>query len=323
MKQFFKKHWKKMVWLLVLALAGWGLWVYGAKPLIAKIKGETINLSDLVTVKKGKVEVNFTGSGIVTAKQDIKVTSKPSGILKAVYVKEGEYVKKGQQVGLIKPGRNEFEDYKPMPIYTEAAGMVMKCINENDYQKSLADKDLSLPRLGTFLTGSYDSADNATCFMRVVNMDALLISTYVTENQIMKLKPGMSVEVKILSLGESKPLTGIISHVSSQSEATGRWGDSFGFLVLTELNNPDNKIMLGVSAELSVVIDKREDVLVIPSNALFEQDGKNYVFKYLGNNKTEKVEIETGLTSETNIEVKKGLEENDQILTSLPYGESW
>ena len=324
MKKLWKKHWKKFVVVIVLAGVLSAGWFYGVKPLVAKIKGVAVDPKDIVTVKKGKVEVLFTGSGTVTAKQDSKVTSKPSGILKAVYVKEGDRVTKGQQVGLIKPGRNEFEDYKPMPIYTEATGTVIKCVGSEDYRKSLADKDLSLPSPGTFLQGSYDNTENATCFLRVVDMSSLLISTYVTENQIMKLKPGMPVDITIRSLGDNAPkLKGEISHVSSQSESTGRWGDSSGFLVITELKNPDNKIRLGVSAEMKVVIDKKEDVLTIPANALFEKEGKNYVFKYRGGNKTEKAEIEIGLTSERNIEVTKGLNENDRVLTTLPYGESW
>ncbi|MBP5430667.1 MAG: HlyD family efflux transporter periplasmic adaptor subunit [Elusimicrobiaceae bacterium] len=323
MKRFFKKHWKKLVLVLVIVGVLTAGWFYGVKPLIAKIKGAVINPEDVVTVKKDKVEVLFTGSGTVTAKQDIKVTSKPSGILKAVYVKEGDYVKKGQAVGLIKPGRNEFEDYKPMPIYTEASGTVVKCVGRGDYEKPLSDKDLSLPRLGIFLEGSYDSAENATCFLRVVNMDSLLISTYVTEAQVMKLKPGMPVEITIRSLGENAPkLEGKISHVSSQSEATD-WSGSSGFLVVTEIDNSDKKILLGVTAEMKVAIDKKEDVLTIPANALFEKDGKNYAFKVVGKNKTKKVEIEIGLTSDKNVEVTKGLAENDQVLTTLPYGESW
>jgi len=322
-KRFFKKHWKKLLALLITAGVLTAGWFYFARPLIAKLKGQVIGPDDIVTVKKGNVEVLFTASGIVTAKQDVKVTAKPSGILKAVYVKEGQHVKKGQEVGLIKPGRNEFEDYKPMPIITEASGTVVKCVSENDYNKTLADKDLSLPRLGTFLKGSYENAEDATCFLRVVNMDSLLISTYVTENQIVKLKPGMPVEITIRALGNDAPkLKGKISHVSSQSEKTG-WQGSTGFLVVTELENPDHKILLGVSAEISVTIDKKEDVPTIPADALFEKDGKNYAFKVVGKNKAEKVEIEIGLTSDKNIEVTKGLVENDKILNTLPYGESW
>lgn len=324
MKSFWKKHGKKFVFIVLLAGVLTAGWFYGVKPLIAKIKGQTINPADIVTVQKDTVEVLFKGSGTVTAKQDVKVTAKPSGILKAVYVKEGDFVKKGQKVGLIKPGRNEFEDYKPMPIYAETSGTVIKCLEENDSRQNLADKNLSLPRLGTFLQGSYDNAEKATCFLRLVNMDSLLIPAYVTEVQVMKLKPGMSVDITIQALGDHAPkLKGKISHISSQSEGTGRWGEMPSFLVITELAKPDKQILLGVSADISVAIDKKENVLTIPANALFEKNGKNYVFKVTGKDKTEKVEIEIGLISDKNVEVTKGLAENDQVLTSLPYGESW
>lgn len=324
MKNFIKKHWGKFVFIIILAAACFAAWKYFAKPLMAKLKGEEIKQSDIYTVRKGNVEVMFSASGTITAKQDVKVNSKPSGILKAVYVKEGEKVKKGQKLGLIKPGKNEFEDYKPMPIYSEAEGTVLKCVNSDDYRKSLSDKDLSLPRLGTFLTGTYDNVSSATCFLRIVNMDSLLISAYVTENEVMKLKTGMPVDVKINSLsGRESRTKGKLTYVSTQIETTGRWGDSSGFLIITELDNPEHKILLGVTAEMNIVIDKKEDVLTIPANALFEKGGKNYVFKYLGNNKTEKLEIEIGLSSDKNVEVRKGLAENDQVLTTLPYGESW
>ena len=308
MKNFIKKHWGKFVLTLIIAAACFAAWKYFAKPLIAKLKGETISQSDIYTVKKGRVEVMFSASGTITAKQDVKVTSKPSGILKAVYVQEGDHVKKGQKLGLIKPGKNEFEDYKPMLITAEEEGTVLKCVNSEDYRKSLADKDLSLPRLGTFLTGTYDNVSYATCFMRIVNMDSLLISAYVTEKEVMKLKKGMPVDVKINSLtGKESRAKGKLEYISPQNEPTGRWGDSSGFLIITELDNPGHKILLGVTAEMNIVIDKKEDVLTIPANALFEKGGKNYVFKYLGNNKTEKTEIEIGLSSDMNVELKKGL----------------
>ncbi len=319
---------KILKWTLITALIIGllaGLWFYGVKPLIAKLKGEVINPEDVAEVTKDTIKITFNASGVVTAKQDVKVTSKPSGILKAVYVKEGEYVKKGQKVGLIKPGRNEFEDYKPMPIYTEAAGTVVKCIDMNNSEKDLSERDLSLPRLGTFLNGSYDSADNATCFLRVVNMDTLLIPVYVSEQQVMKLKKGMPATVKITALGEDAPeLQGKISHVSTQTEKSGsRWSDSKGFLVIVELPRGDQNILLGVNAALTIPVQEKEDALAIPANALFEKEGKSYAFKFLGKNKYEKVEIETGLSNDRLVEIISGLKENDQVLTALPYGESW
>ncbi len=323
MKKTYKKYLKKAFFLLLALLFVAAAWFYWGKPLLAKLRGEMIAEEDIATVEKGTIEKTFVASGTITAKQDIKVTAKPSGILQALYVKEGDLVKKGQKVALIKPGRNEFEDYKPLPIYAPASGTVVKCLNPDDYEKDFSDRDLSLPRLGTFLLGSYDDTENPTCLLRLVNMDTIVIPMYVAEMQIMKLKEGMEADISISALGEHEPLKGKVTYISSQMEKSGRWGDSSSFLVLAELPRNGENILLGVNASVSVVIEKKEDTLYIPANALFEKEGKSYVFKYLGNNKTERTEITTGLTNEQQVEVISGLQENDRVLTELPYGESW
>lgn len=325
-KKFLKRVWKPLVWLLVLAAAAAALWLGGIKPLIAKLKGDVIAPEDIVTAKQGTVEVMLKSQGTVMAKQDIKVTSKPSGILQAVYVKEGDQVKKGQKLGLIKPGRNEFEDFKPVPIYAPAAGTVVKChADSRDYDKDLSERDLSLPRPGTFLEGSYDNTENATCFLRLVNTDTLVIPLYVSETQVLMLKKGMPAEVEVLSLGKkAQPMQGKITHISTQIEKTGdRWSDNKGFLVLVELPRNGQNILLGVNTNVTVVLQKKENTLTIPANALFEKAGKSYVFKYRGKNKADKTEVTTGLASDTTVEITSGLQENEQILIDLPYGESW
>lgn len=325
-KKMLKRIWKPILFLLQAAAVVAGVWMWGVKPLIAKLKGDVILPEDIVSVKKGSVEIFLKSQGTVMAKQDIKVTSKPSGILQAVYVKEGDTVKKGQKLGLIKPGRNEFEDFKPVPIYAPAAGTVVKChADSRDYDKDLSERDLSLPRPGTFLEGSYDNTENATCFLRLVNTDTLVIPLYVSETQVLQLKKGMPVQIEVISLGDkAEPLTGKITYISSQIEKSGdRWSDSKGFLVLVELPRGGQNILLGVNTNITIVLQKKENTLTIPANALFEKAGKSYVFKYRGKNKADKTEVTTGLASDTTIEITSGLQENEQILIDLPYGESW
>lgn len=325
-KKMLKRIWKPILFLLLAAAVVAGGWMWGVKPLIAKLKGDVIMPEDIVSVKKGSVEIFLKSQGTVMAKQDIKVTSKPSGILQAVYVKEGDTVKKGTKLALIKPGRNEFEDYKPVPIYAPADGTVVKChADSKEYEKDLSERNLSLPRLGTFLEGSYDNTENATCLLRLVNTDTLVIPLYVSETQVLQLKKGMPVQIEVISLGDkAEPLTGKITYISTQIEKSGdRWSDSKGFLVLVELPRDGKNILLGVNTNITIVLQKSENVLTIPANALFEKDGKNYVFKYRGKNKADKTEVSTGLVNDTTVEITDGLKEYDQVLIALPYGESW
>lgn len=325
-KKILKRIWKPFLFLLLAAGIISALWVWSIKPLIAKLKGDVILPQDITSVSRGTVEFSLKSQGTVMAKQDIKVTSKPSGILQEVYVKEGDIVQKGQKLGLIKPGRNEFEDFKPIPIYAPAAGTVVKChADSQDYDKDLSERDLSLPRPGTFLQGSYENTEKATCFLRLVNTDTLVIPIYVSETQVLQLKKGMSAQIEVISLGkEAKPLPGKITYVSSQIEKSGdRWSDSKGFLVLIELQRKNENILLGVNTNISIVLKQRENTLMIPANALFEKEGKSYVFKYRGGNKADRIEVTTGLTNDTTVELLEGVQENDQVLTALPYGESW
>ena len=93
-----KKIIKWLVILVFIGAGGFAFYRYMLAPLMVKLQGKTVNAGDITRVKKGNIEVIFQASGTVAAKQDEKVTSKPSGLLQAVYVKEGEYVKKGQKL---------------------------------------------------------------------------------------------------------------------------------------------------------------------------------------------------------------------------------
>lgn len=320
-----KKYLKLSLWTLLLVAALWLVWKYEAKPFIAKLKGQTINPEDVTKAEKADIEVLFQTTGTFSAKLDEKISPKPSGLLQALYVQEGDLVKKGQTLALIKPGRNEFEDYKPMPITAPVSGKVVKCPASNYGSEDISTRNLSLPRLGTYLNGIYDNADKADCLLRIVDTKVLAIPMFASEQQVLKLKKGMEAEVKMAALGNEAPsLKGEITHISSQIEkSSSEWSDNKGFLIMVEIKNQNDDIWLGAKATIKIVTEKKQDVLTIPSNALFEKEGKYYVFVYLGNEKYEKKEIEIGLTNDQKIEVTNGLKEGEEVLTSLPYGESW
>ena len=95
-----------------------------------------------------------------------------------------------------------------------------------------------------------------------------------------------------------------------------------------KLEETDKRFLPGMSVDLYVISEKRENTLVIPQEALFYEDNNTFVklLKKLENDKdprkflTTKVEIQTGLRGiDGNIEVLEGLTEEDEILIINNY----
>jgi HlyD family secretion protein len=72
----------------------------------------------------------------------------------------------------------------------------------------------------------------------------------------------------------------------------------------------------GMTANITVVTQRRENVLLMPSRAIsVDRDtGVLYVQRLKGNGEIERVEVEIGIQDATNSEVLRGLEEGDQLV---------
>lgn len=94
------------------------------------------------------------------------------------------------------------------------------------------------------------------------------------------------------------------------------------YTVIVEVDNEDLKLIPGMTANVSIITHKSENVLCAPSIALKynpNTDGtryKNQGIWILSDKKQKRVNIETGASDDTNIEIKsKELHEGDKIIT--------
>lgn len=80
-----------------------------------------------------------------------------------------------------------------------------------------------------------------------------------------------------------------------------------------------SRLLVGYSADIDIILDTRDDVLRIPTEAVMENDE---VYRYDADEGTlEKIAIETGLRNWNFTEVTGGLAEGDRILLSLDVKE--
>lgn len=84
------------------------------------------------------------------------------------------------------------------------------------------------------------------------------------------------------------------------------------------LETEDTKIKPGMTAEVVITADFKENVLIIPQRAVTEKENKKFVKLVKDNDVFEETEIQIGLKgSEGDVEVLSGLKEGDKVVTFL------
>jgi multidrug efflux pump subunit AcrA (membrane-fusion protein) len=80
-------------------------------------------------------------------------------------------------------------------------------------------------------------------------------------------------------------------------------------------------VRAGMTADVSVVVASQEDALIVPLRAVHTEGERAYV-KRLNDGQIERVEVELGLMTDTEIEITRGLSEGDAVLVVSGAAES-
>ena len=129
----------------------------------------------------------------------------------------------------------------------------------------------------------------------------------IPENYSAFMKKGLPVEVKITSY-KNKIFEGEVDFVSSRINA-----DTRSLLSRIKINNKNLELISGSLLEVGVKFDLRNS-LSVPDTSVMVEGDRSYVYKIDNENIADKIEVETGLRSDKNIEIISGLTEGDVIV---------
>jgi len=147
------------------------------------------------------------------------------------------------------------------------------------------------------------------------DMSVLISETYIEEIDITKIAIGDIVNVTVDAMPENK-FTGFVTEIANiGQELTGF--ESKVFQVMIELNQAKLELKPGMTTNNDIVIDKLNDVLTIPRQCLYSENGINFVYlKKAG--KIWKKEVVSGIENEKEIVIESGLNIKDKIFTFIP-----
>lgn len=179
----------------------------------------------------------------------------------------------------------------------------------------LDKNQVSAPFDGIVLSSAFSNGEFAGPGVTAVSVisSQFIIKADINETDIAKLSPGQEVETT-LDAYPDKLLAGKIAEISPISK-------NLAGIVSFEIKvKPDDSaqsyLKYGLSANVTIIISKVENVLYVPLQSVYEENGKKYVDILTENNESKKAEITTGNYNYDYIEVKSGLTEGDQIIIS-------
>jgi HlyD family secretion protein len=149
----------------------------------------------------------------------------------------------------------------------------------------------------------------------LANMSDLIFRGTVDEIDVGKLKEGMPVNLKIGAL-PNDTLEGMLYKISPKAKLQE---NTTLFDVEIKITKAGFDILrAGYSANADIIIQKKEDILVIPERVVQFNEDTAFVEIKQPNGEIVKKTIKTGLSDGLNIEVAEGLTEGDLLVERPP-----
>lgn len=293
--------------IVVVAIAGilaYVLWPDQSK----EVNAAPLNTA---TVTKGDILVGVSGSGSVSAINSESIRTKEAGEVDKVMVKKGDVVKKGAVLitfvaadlsdklkeanksleNLKTELDNKQENYKTLAMNNatdneldSAKTAIDKAKSDiQDQQNSIADiqedmvppDPLTAPIDGTITAVNItdgEQAQNGSELFTMTDYVNLSVTVQVDELDIPKVKLNQAATITLDAL-EDKEFAGKVIDIAK--EGTSSNGVSL-FDVTVGLDKSDD-VLVGMSAEVAITIEQKNDVLTVPLEAVTEVNGKYFV----------------------------------------------
>lgn len=204
-------------------------------------------------------------------------------------------------------------------------------IKETEISLSTAETNLGYTRITAPLDGTVvsvpvkvgqtiNAAMDTPTIVQVADLSQMEILIEISEGDIVNIKPGVKVTYAILADLDNVQETTLKSidpglTLLTNGEYTEVVGDDeaiyyYGRLVVP---NKDGRLRIGMTTQNVIYVEDAEDVLVIPALAVKGSAEDEYV-EILTEEGVQRRSIETGISDGLNIEVKKGLDDGEEVI---------
>lgn len=283
--------------------------------------------------KRGDIISYVTAQGkFISASQADCFFEYKGGRLRVINVSYGQEVKEGDIIAELDTDTLKRE--KTIQYYNMQKAKLkynhLKDTGASSYEISMADYDYKIARsnyyavvdeleksilyapmdgIVSYIAKIYpgDSISAYTDLVRII--DPSLIQLVIEGDTAKKFKTGMEVEVTI----DKEVYQGTVIQSPEDIPAIPADGDTTPRALIEVTGYTPEEKSIGKSASIKFVEQYKEDVIVIPKSLVNDYMGRTYVKVLVDGEKIE-VDVEKGMTTSTEVEIVKGLNEGDKVI---------
>ncbi len=162
---------------------------------------------------------------------------------------------------------------------------------------------------GALIQAGTASNTQAMPVVRIAQSDLLRLRMPVPEADVRYIEPGANVKVSVHAMSREFDAK-IVRYTRSMDMATRT--------MLAEVDVPNRDLSLnpGMYADTTIVLQRRDNVLSIPSQALVQGAEHPYVLTVNADHRVERREVQLGIEAHNRVEITKGLSEDDLVIVS-------
>lgn len=296
-----------------------------------------------ITVQPQEFKHYVTFQGTIDTDQNLVVYPELPGLLTAIYVKEGQRVKKGTVLAQLSDGgmQDQLEQLRLQlalakttferqeKLWNEKIGSEIQYLQAETTYKSLKKNVAQMQDqvAKTKIIAPFDGivdhiiadkganmAPGVTPILRFVNLDQMHLTAELPEKHLPNISINAQAKVRVPVLG--KEWDAKVALVGNYINPNNR-----SFRVEINLDNPQGLLKPNMTAQVMLNDYTNPEALLVPlRNILKNQNGDSYVFVLQavagakGTYKAVKTFVELGAESNNAREIKSGLKAGDRIL---------
>lgn len=281
--------------------------------------------------KSGKVEeVNVSKkkqlSDVLADKSAVVLTDENGKTIELIIPKSGEVTSVNTKAGKkVKAGDTLFKIKVPSGTFDENIKKVEKAQAKVDLLK----KHIDDPIVCSEFDGIVDEI-NTSALVDVIDKDTKVVSLQLQSGYMLSIKITQD-ELDSVYIGQQTEITfdsgyslkGTVEHISYKADENGK----FAISISLEETEQDNVVYPGIKANASIILEKRENVLRVPLEALKQDEKGDYVMVYTGKDEDisgldasnipmKKRYVERGLTNSLYAEIKSGIKSGEKVVVA-------